>query len=309
MLFGRGIVGTAEDFGIQGELPSHPELLDWLAVDFMDNGWDVKRLCRMIALSATYRRSSESRVRSSELAGANGSSSAVISDSALRTPHSALDPQNRWLARGPRARLTAEMVRDQALAVGGLLSEKMGGLPAHPWQPEGLYEDSGIQVSYHMDQGEPLWRRAVYTYWKRTMPPPALSVFDAPTREFCRVRREQTSTPLQALALMNHPDFITACRRLAERLIEEFPADANARLGKAFRILTSREAGAPELAVLVKLLDAERVNFSANPNEAMALLLQNGDVRVNAALPAPEVAATTLALRVLLSHEECQVKP
>ncbi len=282
MFFGRGIVGTSEDFGIQGELPTHPELLDWLAVDFMERGWDVKRLCRMIALSATYRQSS------------------AVSEGQA-------DPQNLLLSRGPRQRLSAEMVRDQALAAGGLLSQTMGGAPAHPWQPEGLYEDSGIQVSYRQDQGEALWRRAVYTYWKRTMPPPALSVFDAPTREYCRVRREQTSTPLQALALMNHPDFMSSCRVLAEKLVAEFPNDANARFAKAFRVLTTRAASADEIAVLFRLFEAERAHFLSNTTEATALL-QNGGIPMNNALPPAEVAATTLALRVLLSHDECQVK-
>jgi hypothetical protein len=287
MFFGQGLVGTPEDFGIQGSLPTHPELLDWLAVDFMENGWDIQRLCRQITLSETYRQSS------------------IPDDPRSLTD----DPQNRFLARGPRQRLSAEMVRDQALMVGGLLSPKMGGPPARVWQPESLYEDSGIQVSYQPDKGENRWRRAVYTYWKRTMPPPALSVFDAPTREFCRVRREQTTTPLQALALMNHPDHLIACRGLAEKLTEEFPADIHARLVKAFRILTSREATGTEIRVLAHLLETERAALAGNEAAATALICQDGSVPVNASLPAAEVAATTLAIRVLMSHDECQIKP
>lgn len=287
MFFGQGLVGTPEDFGIQGSLPTHPELLDWLAVDFMENGWDIQRLCRQIALSDTYGQASQP------------------ADPRLLTE----DPQNRLLARGPRQRLSAEMVRDQALMVGGLLSPKMGGPAARVWQPENLYEDSGIQVSYQPDKGENRWRRAIYTYWKRTMPPPALSVFDAPTREFCRVRRDQTATPLQALALMNHPDHLAACRGLAEKLTAEFPGDAHARLAKAFRILTSREASDSEIGVLLKLLETERATMAGHQNDAAALLCQDGSMSVDASLPAAEVAATTLTLRVLMSHDECQIKP
>lgn len=289
LFFGSGLVDTPEDFGTQGALPSHPELLDWLAVDFRESGWDIRRLCRQIVLSQTYGQSSQP------------ADPRLLAD----------DPQNRQLARGPRQRLTAEMVRDQALAVGGLLSLRMGGPPVRPWQPESLYEDSGIQMSYRPDTGESRWRRAVYTYWKRTMPPPALSVFDAPTREFCRVRRIQTDTPLQALALMNHPDYLAACRVLAERLVEEFPGEAAAepRLAKAFRLLTSRAARAEEIAVLTKLIEAERAHFVAQPDAASALLAPVDAAPLKANLPAAEVAATTLALRVLMSHDECQVKP
>ncbi len=200
-VFGTGIVKTAEDFGAQGEPPSHPELLDWLAVQFREDGWDVKRFMKRLVMSATYRQSS--RV----------------------TPESlAKDPANRLLARGPRFRLDAEMLRDQALLVGGLLVEKVGGPSVKPPQPAGLWEAVAYTDSntahFKADTGvEKIHRRSLYTFWKRTSPPPQMTTFDAPSREACQVRRERTNTPLQALLLMNEPQFIEAARGLAERTL------------------------------------------------------------------------------------------
>ena len=195
--FGRGIVATPEDFGSQGQLPSHPELLDWLARTLIDSGWDVKRLIRVIVTSATYRQSSDT---SSELL--------------------ARDPENILFARGPRFRLPAEMIRDGALAASGLLVDTIGGPPVKPFQPPGLWEEkSGL--TYQRDAGAGSHRRSLYTFWKRTSPPPAMLTFDATTREVCAVKRQTTATPLQALVLLNDPQYVEAAGALAQRAMKE----------------------------------------------------------------------------------------
>ncbi|HEY2572518.1 MAG TPA: DUF1553 domain-containing protein, partial [Verrucomicrobiaceae bacterium] len=246
IFFGRGLVVTTEDFGIQGRPPTHPELLDWLACDFVEHGWDMKRLCRMIVLSGTYRQSSRP------------------ADAALLER----DPQNALLAHGPRNRLSAEQIRDTALAVSGLLVPEMGGEPVKPYQPEMLYEDSGIQAHYDQDHGDKLWRRSLYTYRKRTMPPPDMLVFDSPTREFCRVRRESTNTPLQALTLMNDPQYVEACRVLAEKLLRAHPTDSKAIIVESFRLWTARVPQAGEIEVLQKMLQDQRAWFAAHEGDA-----------------------------------------
>lgn len=286
VFFGRGIVGTSEDFGIQGELPTHPELLDWLATDFMDQGWDVKRLCRMLVLSSTYRQSSTPQDLQ------------LLKD----------DPDNRLLARGPRNRLAAEMIRDNALAISGLLSPTMGGPPTRPYLPDNLYEDSGVQISYKQDHGEALWRRSLYTFWKRTLPPPTMTIFDAPSREFCLARRETTSTPMQSLAMMNAPEFVEAARALAERLITAHPQDRRSRITEAFRLTASRSPRPGEVAVLLKLLEEEHLHFSQTPQDADALREKNGEHPANLDLPGAEVAAMTMVVRVLLGSEEALLK-
>ncbi|MEZ0390053.1 MAG: DUF1553 domain-containing protein [Verrucomicrobium sp.] len=286
IFFGRGIVGTTEDFGIQGELPTHPALLDWLATDFRDHGWDMKRLCRMIALSSTY-----------------GQSSLPADPRLLKD-----DPENRLLARGPRHRLSAEMIRDNALAASGLLVPLVGGPSVRPYAPDNLYEDAGIQNHYHQDKGDALWRRSLYTFWKRTMPPPTLAVFDAPSREYCRVRRENTSTPMQSLAMMNAPEFIEAARVLAEQLVKSHPQDAPKRIAEAFRLTTSRPATEAETAVLMQLFEAERAHFTGLPEDAEKVRGENGEHPADTALPAVEVAATTMVVRTLLSSDEASVK-
>jgi hypothetical protein len=287
VFFGQGIVRTTEDFGIQGELPSHPELLDWLAVDFMANGWDVKQLCRSLVLSSAYRQSSR-----------------PADPQTLQE-----DPDNRLLARGPRHRLTAEMIRDNALAVSGLLVAKVGGPPVRPYIPHNLYEDSGIQIPYEQDHGEGLWRRSLYTFWKRTMPPPSMSIFDAPSREYCRTRRETTSTPMQSLALMNAPEFVEAARSWAEQLIKSHPDNRSARMESAFRLATSRRPRPGELSVLLNLLEEELLYYQQNPVEAENLRQKNGEHPPDLTLPAAEVAATALVCRVLLGSEDALVKP
>lgn len=286
MFFGRGLVATTEDFGLQGQLPTHPELLDWLACDFRDHGWDVKRLCRMIALSATYRQSS------------------MPVDPALMER----DPQNALLARGPRHRLTAEQIRDTALAVSGLLVPKLGGPPVKPYQPAGLYEDSGVQAHYEQDHGEGLWRRSVYTFRKRTLPIPNLLVFDSPTREFCRVRRESTNTPLQALTLLNDPQFVEACRVMAEKELKEHRDNIRQSLAESFRIWTGRMPRAEEQEVLHRLYEDELVWFNAHTEDAKALCTGNGEAEPDKSLPVSEVAAMTEVQRALLGDDETLVE-
>jgi hypothetical protein len=285
--FGRGLVKTAEDFGTQGQLPSHPELLDWLAVHFMDIGWDTKALCREIVLSSTYRQSSLPR------------DAKVLAD----------DPENRLLARGPRGRMTAEQVRDMALAVSGLLKPKIGGPSVRPYQPAGLWEESGTQHSYTQDHGDALYRRSMYTFWRRTLPPPSMTVFDAPTREFCKVRRDSTATPLQALVLMNDPQFIETARILAERLVKAHPQSPDERVSETFRLFASKKPEAEQTRTLADYLKQEQARFTAAPEEAKKLLTTTGESPVDAALPAPEVAATTMMVRMMLCFSETTMKP
>ncbi|SVC05115.1 uncharacterized protein METZ01_LOCUS257969, partial [marine metagenome] len=202
-LFGTGLVETSEDFGSQGQRPSHPELLDWLAIEFIDSGWDIKRLMKLMLTSATYRQSSQ-----------------------VKREVLALDPENRLLSRGPRFRLDAEMLRDQALSVSGLLRGDIGGPSVKPPQPDGLWYAVAITGSntarFVKDEGaEKVHRRSLYTFWKRTSPPPQMNILDAPSREACTVRRERTNTPLQALMLMNDPQYVEAARAFAERVIKE----------------------------------------------------------------------------------------
>jgi hypothetical protein len=240
MLFGAGIVETSDDFGAQGEGPSHPELLDSLAVDFVESGWDVKAMLRRLVTSATYRQSS--RVAPEVLAR---------------------DPRNRLLARGPRFRLPAELIRDGALSAGGLLKEKIGGPSVFPYQPSGVWEavSSGrpqeytAQV-YRQDRGDNLYRRSLYTFWKRLAPPPGLAAFDAPSREACVVRRQRTNTPLQALVTLNDPTYVEAARGLATLALQE--SDETARIVRMFRGAVARRPTDAEVEILRALLREQR---------------------------------------------------
>lgn len=285
LFFGRGLVGSVEDFGAQGQSPTHPELLDWLARDFMNHGWEVKRLCRQIVLSATYRQSTVPRDRGTYAA----------------------DPDNVWLARGPHYRLSAEQVRDNALAVSGLLVQKQGGPSVMPYQPAGLWEESGTGKSYNQARGEGLYRRSMYTFWRRTSPPPTMTTFDATSRETCTARRERTATPLQALVLLNDPQFVEAARVLAENLVQQYPNDGVIRLKTAFRLLTSREPTARELELVQRLYGDQKSLFDAAPDQAVALI-SLGDKPRRDSLPPAEVAATTVAIQMLMSFDECVTK-
>jgi hypothetical protein len=253
-LFGTGIVKTSDDFGFQGEYPAHLELLDWLARDFVESGWNTKALLRTLVLSATYRQ-----------------------DSAISPALRENDPENRLLARGPRVRLPAEEIRDHALAVAGLLRHRLGGPSVYPTQPAGLYKGIVVEanypgVSWTDSTGDDLYRRSIYTFWKRTVPYPVLNVFDAPDREFCSVRRSRTNTPLQALTMMNEPAMVEAGRRLGGRMLREGGADDAARLAFGFRAATCRPPRPEELAVLRETLEGFRKDFTADSKGARAFL-------------------------------------
>ncbi|HEY2839547.1 MAG TPA: PSD1 and planctomycete cytochrome C domain-containing protein [Pirellulales bacterium] len=299
MFFGMGLVKTSEDFGSQGELPSHPELLDWLATEFVaptptSNGsgasgtWDVKALCRQIVTSAAYRQASHARPE-------------------LRSR----DPENRWLARAPRPRLHAEFIRDQALAVSGLLNDQIGGSSVSPYQPPGLWEELSYRddgknwtaQSYTQSHGPDLYRRTMYTFWKRTSPPPTLITFDAPDRETCLVRRSTTNTPLQALVLLNDPTYIEAARKLAERIMTEAPADVDERIALAFRLATARRPNERETAVLRRAYEQQLAAYRANPAAAEKLLAVGESPR-NEKLDAADLAAWATVANMILNLDE-----
>jgi len=261
LFFGRGLVVTAEDFGSQGALPTHPELLDWLAKHFIDSGWDLKALHKLIVTSATYRQSSQAPPQ-------------LL----------ARDPDNKLLARGPKTRLTAEMLRDGALSAAGLLAPKIGGPSVKPYQPEGIWEDTAGS-KYEPDKGDGLYRRSLYTFWKRTAPHPMMTTFDASERNNCTVRRQATSTPLQALVLLNDPQFTEAAQRIGDRAVKEGSAEPGGRIVFVFRLLTGRKPLVSELAVLRKLYE-----------EQLALSPQN------------EVAASTALASAILNFDEAITK-
>jgi mono/diheme cytochrome c family protein len=316
-LFGAGLVRTTEDFGTQGELPSHPELLDWLAVEFRDGhgtgsgsdlvgvgqrdrrgnqlatargtvpaAWDVKALLKTMVMSATYRQSSKITPQSQQR-----------------------DPDNRLLARGPRFRLPAEMIRDQALFVSGLLVEKLGGPSVKPYQPDGLYKDMAFSgmTGYDRDEGEGLWRRSLYTFWKRTVLSPTMRVFDASAREYCTVRETRTNTPLQSLNLMNDVTYVEAARLLAQRMLREGGATPQARVAWAFLVAASRRPSERELQVLLRNLSWQMDYFGQNPREATRLL-SIGEKRNEAKLDAVELAAYSATASLILNLDEVITK-
>ena len=278
--FGRGIVATPDDFGSQGKLPSHPELLEWLAGWFMDNGWDVKALHRLIVTSATYQQSSRA---SKELLER--------------------DPENRLLARGPKTRLLAEEIRDGALAASGLLVTNIGGPSVKVYQPEGLWEQSGTGARFTQDHGTNLYRRSLYTFWKRTSPPPNMLTFDAVTREVCTAKRETTATPLQALVLLNDPQFIEAARVLGEKLLKEFPNDVTARAQLAFKKLVGRTPDEAETKILVQIFNEQKDLFAKDEAGAKKLLA-TGESKFDEQLPPADFAATTLMVNAIMNFDE-----
>lgn len=278
LIFGEGLVRTPEDFGSQGALPTHGELLDWLAKDFIDHGWDVKRLLKQLVMSATYRQRSAA---SPELL--------------------ARDPENRLLARAPVYRLPAEMLRDQSLAVSGLLVEKLGGAPVRPYE---------VAVSFKpvaKDKGAGLYRRSLYTYWRRTGPAPVMMALDASKRDVCSVKRERTASPLQALVLLNDPQFVEASRVLGEKLVAAHADDVRALVGDAFRRLVGRVPSAEESAILVKLFSEQLAIFEADGGEAQALL-KTGDAPRDGKLSAAKVAAAAVVVNGLLNFDGCVMK-
>lgn len=280
MVFGAGLVRTSEDFGLQGDWPSHPELLDWLAVEFRESGWDVQRMLRLMVTSATYRQ-----------------------DSRVRPECRETDPENRLLAYYPRRRLTAEQIRDQALYVSGLLVERAGGPSVKPYQPDGLWQEVAMVQSntreYKRGEGDELWRRSLYTYWKRACPPPALLTFDAPTREFCTIRRAVTSTPLQALVLWNDEQFVEAARALAQRTIAE-PGPDEARLTRLYRRCTGAMPGSREVELLTGLLRHFRERYRASA-EAAAALLTVGETPAVEGIEPSELAAWSMTASAVMN--------
>jgi hypothetical protein len=286
--FGTGIVKTAEDFGSQGQWPTHPELLDWLATEFIASGWNVKQMQKLIVMSNTYQQASR------------------VTPEGLQR-----DPGNELLARGPRFRLDAEVIRDTALAVSGLLIERPIGRSVKPYQPEGVWEAVAFVGSntsvFKQDAGDALYRRSLYTFWKRTSPPPSLLTFDAPSRETCTVRRARTNTPLQALVLLNDKQYVEAARHMAERVLREGGATLEDRLAYAFRLATARRPNADELSVLVKVYQAQLADYQAD-KEAAAKLLSYGDSKRNEALDPSEEAAWTMVANLILNLDEVVTK-
>lgn len=282
--FGTGLVKTTNDFGSQGDSPSHPELLDWLAVEFRAQGWDVKRFVRQLVTSAAYRRS------------------------AATTPELLTkDPENRLLARGPRFRLDAEVLRDQALFVSGLLSPRLGGKGVRPYQPDNVWEPVGFTGSntarYTRETGEALYRRSLYTFWKRTAPPPSMTTFDAPAREASCARRERSNTPLQALVLLNDIQHVEAARMFAQRILKEGGATDEARATFAWLTAVGRRPALSEAGITLEALRTHRTRYSAAPKDA-AQLVTFGESKPDASLPASELAAWTLTASLLLNLDE-----
>jgi hypothetical protein len=276
LVFGTGLVRTSEDFGMQGEWPSHPELLDWLAVELRESGWDVQRVLLLLVKSATFRQASRGRPETQ-----------------------ARDPDNSWLARFPRRRLPAEAIRDQALYVSHLLVERLGGPSVKPYQPEGLWQEVAMPASntrlYKRDDGEGLWRRSLYTYWKRACPPPSLMAFDAPTREFCTLRRVTTNTPLQALVLWNDEQFVEAARGLAQRVLGA-PGDDACRAAALLQHCTGHRPDAAQVDRVVRALAEYRARYAGAEGDARALI----DVGVSPA--ARELLPTELAAWTMVAN-------
>ncbi|MEY3172551.1 MAG: hypothetical protein RLZZ436_464, partial [Planctomycetota bacterium] len=296
--FGTGIVKTTENFGSQAEWPSHPELLDWLAAEFMQpttvrtvagqptHAWDIKALDKLIVLSAAYRQSAKASTNDYEA-----------------------DPENRLISRGPRFRLSAETLRDQALALSGLLVPDIGGPSVRPYMPDGVWDETsryGDLRGYKADQGPGLYRRSLYTIWKRTAAPPSMLLFDAPSREICTVKRSRTNTPLQALALLNETTWVEAARKLAERsLTSEADSDA-ARMEWAFRTVTARRPEPHELQLLLQGLTADLARFHAEPAAAKQLIAV-GNSPASSSIPPETLAAWTLTSTLLLNLDEVLV--
>jgi hypothetical protein len=277
-LFGTGIVKTSEDFGTTGELPSHPELLDWLAVDFRESGWDVKRFFKLLVTSATYRQSAQ------------------VTPEKLEK-----DPDNRWLSRGPRYRLDGEMIRDYALAASGLMVRKLGGPSVRPYQPEGVWEAVAMIGSntrdYRRDDGDKLYRRSLYTFWKRAAPPASMDIFNAPSREVCTVRRERTNTPLQALVTLNDPQFVEAARWLAQTTLKDGGDKDESRIDFMTRRLLCRPLRSEEMQVVQASLKDLMAHYKTNAADAKKLL-SVGESKVD-----PKQDASTLAAWTMLANE------
>ncbi|HXG12380.1 MAG TPA: DUF1553 domain-containing protein, partial [Gemmataceae bacterium] len=283
-VFGTGLVRTSGDFGVMGDLPSHPELLDWLAVEFREGGWDVKKFFKLLVTSAAYRQA------------------AVTTPEKLQK-----DPQNRRLSRGPRFRMDAEMIRDYALAASGLLVRKVGGPSVKPYQPDGVWEAVAMIGSntrnYQRDSGPNLYRRSVYTFWKRSAPPASMDIFNAPSREVCTVRRERTNTPLQALVTLNDEQFVEAARHLAQTALKEGGGPIEERIDFIARRLLARPFRAAELRVVRRSLDELLAYYQAHPEDA-AKLIAVGESKADPSLDASTLAAWTMVVNELMNLDE-----
>jgi hypothetical protein len=283
-VFGTGLVKTAEDFGIMGEPPSHPELLDWLAVEFRESGWDMKHILRLIVTSATYRQAAT-----------------MTSEKIER------DPQNRLLSRGPRFRMDAEMVRDYALTASGELSSTIDGASAKPYQPDGVWEAVALPASntrvYQRDHGENLYRRSLYTFWKRSAPPPAMEAFNAPTRETSCLRRERTDTPLQALVTMNDTQFLEAARVLASHALGSGRGNDVKTVDAIAQRLLCRSLRPEEETIVEKNQSRWRTYYANHPEDAKALL-SIGEAPVDGSVAAPELAAWTMTCNQMMNLDE-----
>lgn len=286
LYFGRGLVSTTEDFGAQGALPSHPELLDWLAVHFMESGWDVKAFQKLIVLSAVYRQSSRASILERRQ-----------------------DSDNIWLARGASRRLPAELIRDCALAASGLLVKKIGGPSVKPYQPAGLWSEKGefsVLKNYRQDKGADLYRRSLYTFWRRSSPPPSMATFDAPSRDICIVSRQETNTPLQALVLLNDPQFVEASRVLAEKVIRSGWNKAR-QIIQVHRLLTGLYPKEKVIRLLSDLEARERKKFADHPDQARQLL-KVGEYPADERLNSAETAAMTIVCSAVMSFDETLMK-
>ncbi|HTO05399.1 MAG TPA: DUF1553 domain-containing protein, partial [Opitutus sp.] len=288
-VFGRGLVESAGDFGIMGDHPSHPELLDWLAVEFRESGWDVKNFYRLLVTSGTYRQTAK-----------------------VTPERLAKDPDNKLLSRGPRFRMDGEMLRDNALLASGLLVEKIGGPPTKPYHPPGVWEEVAMPESntrtYVQDQGEGLYRRSVYTFWKRSSPPANFETFDATSREVVCTRRARTNTPLQAFVTMNDPQWVEAARKLAERAMKAVPTPG-ARITFLSQATLGRTLADKEVAVLSRSLDAFHQRFAnERATEDVKALLAVGESPSDPALAPSELAAWTMVASQFLNLDEFLTK-
>ncbi len=280
-IFGRGIVETSEDFGSQGDPASHPELLDWLATEFVRDGWSMKKIQKLMVMSATYRQ-----------------------DSHVSEELEAHDPYNRLYARGPRFRVEAEMVHDLALAESGLLSSKMYGPAVYPYQPEGVWDIPYSGDKWVQSKGQDQYRRSVYTFIRRSAPYPSLVTFDSPSREFCTVRRVRTNTPLQALTGLNDPYFFAAARALAKRLVAEGGATLAERINYGYRLTVGRPAAASEMSKVSQFYQKELAAYQSDESAAYKTL----DAKPGDLANAPEMAALTMVANVLLNLDEAVTK-
>jgi hypothetical protein len=286
-MFGRGFVKTAGDFGMQGELPSHPELLDWLAIDFMEHGWDIKRLMKQVVTSATYKQSAK-----------------------VTKEHLEKDPENIYLSRANRIRLKAELVRDLYLSSSGLLVKTIGGPSVKPYQPAGIWESTtsgrGVLARYKQDHGEDLYRRGLYTFIKLTVPPPGMIMFDASNRDQCEVKRLQTNTPLQALIMMNDPAVLEASRVFSQKLVSE-SSTAEQKIMKAFRSIICRTPTAKEQKVLTDYYNEQLQAFRQKKLDA-ASTLQIGEYKFSGEPDQDQSAALMKVVSMVYNLEEAIVK-